>query len=113
MSLRVLHVLDHSIPLQSGYVFRTLAILREQRARGWQTLQLTSPKQGGGTANAETVDGWTFGNRSHVSTELRLIVQPETGVPVPVIRSSERPVMVTVVFVNVEDVWISLLIVSV
>ena len=24
MSLRILHVLDHSIPLQSGYTFRTL-----------------------------------------------------------------------------------------
>jgi glycogen(starch) synthase len=32
MSLRILHVLDHSIPLHSGYTFRTLAILREQRA---------------------------------------------------------------------------------
>ena len=44
MSLRVLHVLDHSVPLQSGYVFRTLAILREQRALGWETFQLTTPK---------------------------------------------------------------------
>ena len=31
MSLRILHVLDHSIPLHSGYTFRTLSILREQR----------------------------------------------------------------------------------
>ncbi len=31
--LRVLHVLDHSIPLHSGYTFRTLSILREQRRR--------------------------------------------------------------------------------
>jgi hypothetical protein len=38
MSLRILHVLDHSLPLHSGYSFRTLAILREQRALGWQTL---------------------------------------------------------------------------
>ena len=29
--LRVLHVLDHSIPLHSGYTFRTLSLLREQR----------------------------------------------------------------------------------
>ncbi len=43
MSLRVLHVLDHSIPLHSGYSFRTLAILKEQRALGWETVQLTSP----------------------------------------------------------------------
>lgn len=45
MSLRILHVLDHSIPLHSGYTFRTLSILREQRKLGWETFQLTSPKQ--------------------------------------------------------------------
>lgn len=44
MSLRVLHVLDHSIPLHSGYTFRTRAILREQRRLGWQTFHLTGPK---------------------------------------------------------------------
>jgi PEP-CTERM/exosortase A-associated glycosyltransferase len=44
MSLRILHVLDHSLPLQSGYAFRTLALLREQRAFGWETFQLTTPK---------------------------------------------------------------------
>ena len=55
--MRVLHVLDHSIPLHSGYTFRTLAILREQRRLGWETLQLTTPKQGPGTALEETVDG--------------------------------------------------------
>ena len=55
--MRVLHVLDHSIPLHSGYTFRTLAILREQRRLGWETLQLTTPKQGAGTALEETVDG--------------------------------------------------------
>ena len=60
MTFRILHVLDHSIPLHSGYAFRTLAILREQRARGWTTLQLTSPKQGAGTADQETVDDWMF-----------------------------------------------------
>ena len=31
MTLRVLHVFDHSVPLQSGYTFRSSAILREQR----------------------------------------------------------------------------------
>ena len=35
--MRILHVLDHSLPLHSGYTFRTLAILREQRALGWET----------------------------------------------------------------------------
>ncbi len=60
MNLRILHVLDHSAPLHSGYTFRTLAILREQRALGWNTLQLTSPKQGPGDARQETVDGLSF-----------------------------------------------------
>jgi PEP-CTERM/exosortase A-associated glycosyltransferase len=60
VTLRILHVLDHSLPLHSGYAFRTLAILREQRARGWETVQLTSPKQKGGSAREEIVDGWTF-----------------------------------------------------
>ena len=51
--MRILHVLDHSLPLHSGYTFRTLAILREQRALGWETLQLTSP-QHRATAHAES-----------------------------------------------------------
>ena len=58
--MRILHVLDHSIPLQSGYTFRTLAILREQRALGWETLHLTSPKHVGARAAEEQVEGWDF-----------------------------------------------------
>jgi len=60
MSLRILHVLDHSLPLHSGYTFRTLAILREQRALGWDTLHLTTPKQGSCALEVEDVDGWRF-----------------------------------------------------
>jgi PEP-CTERM/exosortase A-associated glycosyltransferase len=58
--MRILHVLDHSIPLHSGYTFRTLAIVREQRALGWETLHLTSPKQGAGEALEEDVEGLHF-----------------------------------------------------
>ncbi|MBK7674453.1 MAG: glycosyltransferase, exosortase A system-associated [Candidatus Accumulibacter sp.] len=60
MSLRVLHILDHSIPLHSGYTFRTLSILREQRKLGWQTFHLTTPKQVGCQRAEEDVDGWHF-----------------------------------------------------
>jgi PEP-CTERM/exosortase A-associated glycosyltransferase len=56
--LHVLHILDHSLPLHSGYTFRTLAILRQQRALGWRTSHLTSAKQGDGAA--QEVDGWHF-----------------------------------------------------
>jgi PEP-CTERM/exosortase A-associated glycosyltransferase len=58
--MRVLHVLDHSLPLHSGYAFRTTSLLREQRALGWETLQLTTPRHGRATADAEEVDGWLF-----------------------------------------------------
>ena len=58
--IRTLHVLDHSIPLHSGYTFRTAALLREQRAFGWETFHLTSPKQGETSAPVEDVDGLRF-----------------------------------------------------
>jgi PEP-CTERM/exosortase A-associated glycosyltransferase len=58
--MRILHVLDHSLPSHSGYAFRTLSILREQRRRGWETFHLTSPKQPGACAAEEEVDGWHF-----------------------------------------------------
>ncbi len=58
--MRILHILDHSLPLQSGYVFRTMGILGEQRARGWETLQLTTPKHYANSAPRETVGGWVF-----------------------------------------------------
>jgi PEP-CTERM/exosortase A-associated glycosyltransferase len=60
MDLRVLHVLDHSLPLQSGYTFRTLSILKEQRALGWETFHLTSPKQSSSQVQEEEIDGWHF-----------------------------------------------------
>jgi PEP-CTERM/exosortase A-associated glycosyltransferase len=60
MTLRILHVLDHSIPLHSGYTFRTRAILREQRRLGWQTFHLTSTKQTGCSVEEESIEGLTF-----------------------------------------------------
>ena len=60
MSMRVLHVLDHSIPLQSGYAFRTRAIIREQRRMGWETFHLTSPKHATPGSADELVDGISF-----------------------------------------------------
>lgn len=58
--MRVLHVLDHSIPLHSGYTFRTRSILREQRALGWETFHVTGSKQNSGQQLEETVDGLHF-----------------------------------------------------
>ena len=58
--MKILHVLDHSIPLHSGYTFRTLSLLREQAKLGWKTFHLTSPKHTAPSAAEETVDGWHF-----------------------------------------------------
>jgi PEP-CTERM/exosortase A-associated glycosyltransferase len=58
--MRILHILDHSIPLHSGYTFRTLSILKEQRALGWETFHVTSTKQGPGRTPEENIDGWRF-----------------------------------------------------
>lgn len=58
--MRILHVLDHSIPLHSGYAFRTLAILREQRALGWETAHVTSAKHHLPCPAVEEVDGLSF-----------------------------------------------------
>ncbi|MEO8038527.1 MAG: TIGR04063 family PEP-CTERM/XrtA system glycosyltransferase [Betaproteobacteria bacterium] len=56
----ILHILDHSLPLHSGYAFRTIAILREQRARGWDTIHVTTPRHGPASVEKEEADGWTF-----------------------------------------------------
>jgi len=58
--LKILHVLDHSVPLHSGYSFRTLALLREQRRLGWRTAQLTTPKHTLAGPDPEEVDGFLF-----------------------------------------------------
>ncbi len=58
--MRVLHLFDHSVPLHSGYSFRSLAILRQQRLRGWETVQLTSPRHRRDGPASEDVEGLTF-----------------------------------------------------
>lgn len=58
--MRVLHVLDHSVPLHSGYTFRTLNILRQQRARGWDIVCVTTPKHTAPSPPVEVVEEFTF-----------------------------------------------------
>jgi glycogen synthase len=58
--MKILHVLDHGLPLQSGYTFRTRAILKAQQARGWQVAAVTGVRQGATAVAAEMVDGIDF-----------------------------------------------------
>ncbi len=57
---RILHVLDHSLPLHSGYTFRTRAILKAQAARGWSVMGITGGRHVLAGPAEETVEGLTF-----------------------------------------------------
>lgn len=58
--MRILHILDHSLPLHSGYTFRTRNLLRGQQALGWHTAQVTGIKQGSKLPAEETVGDLHF-----------------------------------------------------
>ena len=61
---RILHVLDHSLPLHSGYTFRTRAIMKAQAGAGWDVAGLTGERhyQHGVLPDVaeETVEGLRF-----------------------------------------------------
>src|SRR3954451_10968781 len=64
--MRILHVLDHSLPQQSGYVYRTLGIINQQRAVGWEPVLVTSGKHhafapaGEAMPPRERIGDWEF-----------------------------------------------------
>lgn len=70
--MRILHVLDHSLPLHSGYSFRTRALVEAQKRRGWDPVLLTTPRHTAGGLNPETVEGLTF-HRSGAALPIPLI----------------------------------------
>lgn len=60
---RILHVLDHSLPLHSGYTFRTRAIMKAQVAAGLEVRGLTGQRhnlEAGDGAAHEEADGLVF-----------------------------------------------------
>ena len=64
---RILHVLDHGLPLQSGYTFRTRAILKAQAALGLEVVAVTGLRHSAPAdaaaiddQGAEWVDGLRF-----------------------------------------------------
>ncbi|MEG3088753.1 TIGR04063 family PEP-CTERM/XrtA system glycosyltransferase [Sphingomonas sp. PB4P5] len=58
--MRILHILDHGLPLQSGYTFRTRAILKAQMRRGWHVAAVTGPRHGASDDEIIEVDGIEF-----------------------------------------------------
>ena len=72
-AIRILHVLDHSIPLHSGYAFRTKAILEQQRALGLVTDQLTGSRYNRSDSAEEEVDGIRFCRTPHTLPALHSV----------------------------------------
>jgi len=54
--MKVLHVLDHSLPIGSGYSYRSRAIVRAQQRLRLVPSVLTSPKQGSRRDECEIID---------------------------------------------------------
>ena len=65
--MKILHVFDHSIPLHSGYTFRSRSILKQQHALGIETCHVTSPKHGNDQVEIENVDGLKFYRSAPIS----------------------------------------------
>ena len=57
---RVLHVLDHSLPMHSGYAFRTRAILKAQEANGMAVRGVTGLRHTDAGPDEETCEGLNF-----------------------------------------------------
>jgi glycogen(starch) synthase len=57
---RILHILDHSLPMHSGYTFRTRAILKAQIALGLEVRGITGLRHTAAGPLAEEADGLPF-----------------------------------------------------
>ena len=71
--MRILHILDHGLPLHSGYTFRTRALLKAQIARGWEVAAVTGPRHGDYDAADEVIDGLQFHRTPAVNSSLPVI----------------------------------------
>ncbi|QGX40075.1 TIGR04063 family PEP-CTERM/XrtA system glycosyltransferase [Permianibacter aggregans] len=71
--MRILHVFDHSLPLHSGYTFRSRSILKAQHERGWQTEHVTGGKHPA-SGEEEEADGLRFYRTPHTGLLSKLPV---------------------------------------
>ncbi|OGR12272.1 MAG: glycosyltransferase, exosortase A system-associated [Desulfobacterales bacterium RIFOXYA12_FULL_46_15] len=62
--MKILHILDHSVPLHSGYTFRSRNIFAAQKNMGFDPVVLTSPKHeqslGKSCPDMEMIDGMKY-----------------------------------------------------
>ena len=70
---RILHVLDHSLPMHSGYTFRTRALLKAQQGLGWSVKGITGSRHLADGPVEEIVDGLSF---HRVTARARSAISP-------------------------------------
>lgn len=58
--MKILHILDHSLPIHSGYTFRTRAILKSQISMGWQVMGVTGPRYNAPQPDPAEEEGLVF-----------------------------------------------------
>lgn len=79
--IKILHILDHSLPLHSGYTFRSLNLFKAQQAMGFDPVILTSPKHEqswkGDWADLENINGFNYYRTGAVSNNGPFPIIPE------------------------------------
>lgn len=65
---RVLHILDHSLPIHSGYTFRTRAIMKAQEALGLEVRGITGLRHTHDGPDTEQAEGLTFSRTRGVAS---------------------------------------------
>lgn len=83
--LKVLHVLDHSLPNRSGYAMRSSAIVKFQRLSGINPIVLTSPRHGECDASPSIIDEITCHRSDAVAVR-----NDSTGSHIPFLRETRQ-----------------------
>lgn len=79
--MTILHILDHSVPVVSGYSFRSRSIVRFQTQLGLRPVVLTSPKHGSERDDVQMIDDLPYyrtgriAGRAPFARELHLMLK--------------------------------------
>ena len=73
-SLRIIHVMDHSVPKSDGYSIRAKYLLEAQAAAGHHVTVLTSPTQGDG-ATALDAGGIAYRRSAYTALEKKVVAR--------------------------------------
>jgi PEP-CTERM/exosortase A-associated glycosyltransferase len=67
--MNILHILDHSVPLFSGYSFRSRSIIHAERSFGLSPVVVTSPKHGSSANGMEEIEGIRYYRTASLSAD--------------------------------------------